>query len=235
MSSVERNVYVDEFFDSYCCADVLPFYGNYMAARERNKEITESMSCLHGALDYLLIDRKDQNVVVLVIGDGKYSRTGSLFAFFTSWTVLSIDPMLDLIFHDAYTKFKETLGRPIQRLHIRPMIFEDMSMTQIPLRQSLAETKMVVVLPHSHVHFESVVDKIASQGNEEYEYSVVSLPCCVPLPPQLVSKRAVDVTNFLSYTDLNVRSDKKTMVIHRKMSQKIYNTLVRERKKRKGV
>ena len=222
---VTRNVYVDEFFDSYCAADLLPFYGNYMTARERNKEITESMSCFHGALDYLAIDRKDKNTIVLVIGDGKYPRTGSVFAFFTSWVVISIDPMLDLIFHDAYSKFKETIGRPIQRLHLRPTIFEEMSLP------SFGGVNIVVVLPHSHVSFEEMVKKMASCGNEELEYKVVALPCCVKIPEKLHTKKALDKINFIRYTDSNVLSERREMFVFPKMSKPIYEELMRKNKR----
>lgn len=224
--TVERSIYVDEFFDSYCAADILPYYGNFMSARERNKEITESMACLHGALDYLSLDRKASKVVIMVIGDGKYPRTGALFAFFTSWTVLSIDPIMDMEFNKHYTQFKSDIGRPIQRLNLFPMKFEEMSQNLISLR----DAELVVVLPHSHILFQDMVDKVATFESPDYEYAVVSLPCCVALPPQLVSKKAFDITNFISYTDPNVRSEKRNMVIHKHMSKTIFDKLVAKRK-----
>jgi hypothetical protein len=230
MSQITRNVYVDELFDSYCASDILPYFGNYKDAKARNKEITESMGCLHAALDYLAIDRKDQNTFVLVIGDGKYPRTGVIFAFFTSWNIISIDPMLDIRWEKAHNVYKETIGRPVQRLTLRPVKFEEFSMTQIPSRKALNEINLIVVLPHSHVDFEVMITKMASCGNENLEYSVVSLPCCIKTPEKLYSKRALDKFAFMRYNDTQILSDKREMFIFPRLSKELYEDLVRRKK-----
>lgn len=230
MSSGEHNVYVDELFSSYCAADVLQYFQNYKTARERDKEISESMACFHAAIDYLAIDRKNPDTLVYVIGDGKYPRTGSIYAFFTSWLVFSIDPQLDMGWQDAYNTYRDTIGKPIQRLILRPTTFEEMSMVyRGAIRKDYAEYKIIVVLPHSHVRFEDVIKKMGSFGHQELEYAVISLPCCVAIPPQLMNKKALDLTGLIRYTDTNVMSHKREVIIHKKMSQKLYEKLLRKK------
>ena len=61
------------------------------------QEISESMACLQAAIEHLqgVVSLSDNDVVALVVGDGRTPRTAALLAMRTRWTVLSVDPALE--------------------------------------------------------------------------------------------------------------------------------------------
>ena len=60
------------------------------------QEISESMACLETIHERLsaVVSRSNEDVVAIVVGDGRTPRTAALIAMRTKWRVVSIDPAL---------------------------------------------------------------------------------------------------------------------------------------------
>jgi len=82
--------YINEFVKLKCAPDLLA-WGVFPNA----KEITESMAMYHAVKNYVPFDLHDEEINLVVVGDGKSPRTAALFAVMTKWTCYSVDPKMD--------------------------------------------------------------------------------------------------------------------------------------------
>ena len=207
------NIYVEKFLNSNCAADILPLFTNYTQVSKRNKEISESMSCLDAALRYSGFDPKDPDVFCYVVGDGIRPRTGMLVAYFTQWNVLSIDPVLDMDWWENYHSFKANEGFAPQRLALFRRKIEDMSLEE--------NEKSVIILPHSHADLGATLVSIPGKS------SIIELPCCTNFHDKLRSKKAVEHFGYMSYMDFDILSPKRTMHIWKNIDLDGYYSLIK--------
>ena len=171
--------YINEFIKLKCASDLLA-WGVFPNA----KEITESMAMYHAVKNHVPFNLRDEEINLVVVGDGKSPRTAALFAVMTKWTCYSVDPKMD----EKWLSCKE-----IKRLHAIKSKVEDIH---------IEFEKVVIVLPHSHAPIMHVLKHIV--GFEERH--IVAMPCCVPcLIPGVVGK---------IYEDENVWSLKNTILIY---------------------
>lgn len=207
-----KNPYLLRFFNSNSLADIAPVFDNYKSVRYRNKEITESMGCLR-AIDFTDFDPKDLEVECFIIGDGTRARTGFIFAYFTSWWVTSIDPLLDMNWFNKYYIFKRDEGHTVRRLSLCDTTVEDFSS---PINFG---KKTLLVLPHSHADISACLTKF------RVPVSIISLPCCTKTPSRLRGPEAVENHNYITYQDRHIITSKSDIHIWKDLDLKRYQEL----------
>ncbi len=147
------------------------------------QELAESMAAFSAVREYLhahregdgdpdgILSFRNNNVLLLAIGDGSTPRTAATFAFRSSWRCVSVDPALKM---DATRPWRdveslETIRARVQDVHI----------------DVLANEKVVIVLWHSHVSIEDAlaclrfVDGRNVEGTALRKHvAVVACYCC---------------------------------------------------------
>ena len=216
------NKHLQNFYNAICLADIAPIFSNYTRTDERDKEITESMAMLDAAINYSGFDKKDNSVQVFVVGDGKRPRTGILFAYFTSWNVRSIDPLMDYNWWDHYYEFKAKEGQIPKRIKVYNSMIEDYEFPHRVL--DYESNNKLLILPHSHASMETCLDKLGT-------CTVINMPCCKKFPDKLQSREAVAQYGYTNFMDFDVLSAKKTIHIWKGLNIKGYNELTKKRKK----
>lgn len=199
------NPYLEDFYNTNCSPDVLPFFGNYKEGKTRNKEISESWGCFVAVRDFSGIDIKSENVLCVVPGDGQYPRTGSILAYMTSFNVVSIDPEMNMEFWNTHREYKEKLNRSIKRLDCYKTKVEEFR--SVMTRVADTYEKVILVLPHSHANLKTCLSVIG------VPCTVINLPCCVQFPNQLTYPWAVRKLGYQSYEDPNILSGKRKVHI----------------------
>lgn len=149
--------YIARFLSWHSAADML----------EQNmfpniKEIAESMSmfyCVEEKLmswdKYLKDNRGNNNVNIIVVGDGHRPRTGAVFAYSTKWKVISIDPEMKSTDHN------------IQRLECFKCKVEDMP------QHDFGDEPCIIILPHSHAPVQECWNKFESTRKW-----LIKMECC---------------------------------------------------------
>lgn len=124
------------------------------------KEIGESMSMFYTVQDKLMvwdnnITRNDEDIRVVVVGDGVVPRTACLFNYMTRWHTWSIDPTMR---NRNYDKVKRltVIGKRIEDVDLN---FND----QIT----------IIILPHSHAPVQKCWDNIKSTRKW-----LIKMECC---------------------------------------------------------
>lgn len=150
------------------------------------KEITESSAAVNAVVTNLkFYDRKDPEVTLVSVGDGRTPRTASLFAFRTKWNCVSIDPNLKvekILFWESN----------IQRLKCIPKQVEEVD---------LNFEKVVIVAVHSHANLQSTLSHIRGKVR-----SLVAIPCCISYN---------HATKPKEYQDSGIWSPKNTVKVWR--------------------
>lgn len=138
------------------------------------KEITESFGIFNAIENYLIptfnLDRKINNTICFVVGDGSTPRTASVINFMTKWTIVSIDPRLN------YAKWESTWSK-IQRLNIFKGKGEDYKIDKNSL--PYLYTNAIIILPHSHIDRKGV-NYFWNQCDCFKNLFLINLPCCFP-------------------------------------------------------
>jgi hypothetical protein len=201
------NSYLDEFYNLACHVDVLQFFNNYKRTAKIHKELTESIGCYKAAIDMMKLDSNEERLVI-VIGDGKFPRTASIFAHMTKWTCISIDPQLDIEWFNKYSSYKASVGQNIRRLECINSTIEDAKIDSDKLKNF---QKFLVVFPHSHAKIKSSVTKLGSLFGEETTFDMINMPCCVEVPSNFRAQKFVKYNEYISYCDTNVISPKNTV------------------------
>lgn len=126
------------------------------------KEVAESMSmfyCVESLLmnwdEYIRDNRRNQNINVVVVGDGHRPRTGALFAYSTKWNVVSIDPEM------------KSVDYPIQRLKCYDCKVEDVPDIDF------GDEPLIIIYPHSHAPVQVGWDKF--QSTRKW---LIKMECC---------------------------------------------------------
>jgi len=142
------------------------------------KEACESLASWHATIRFFPeLWPPEEDVTVVVPGDGHCPRTGAVFALLSPWNVISIDPLM---------REKWTRQRKIKRLRCYRDKAEDVPITA---------DKLVIVSTHGHVP----LGKLVGLYNFKSCY-VVSMPCCQPAS-QILHRRV-----GMMYHDLDVPS-----------------------------
>jgi hypothetical protein len=199
--------YLEEFYSQICHIDVLQFFNNYKNASKIHKELTESIGCYKAAVDIMSLNSSEERLV-LIIGDGKFARTGSIFSHMSKWTCISIDPEMDINWFDGYKDYKASTGKPIRRLQCIRSTIED---AKFDYAKSVNFEKFILVFPHSHAKIKSSVQKFASVFGGDTPFDMVNMPCCVEVPSSLRTRKFLRDHNYISYCDTNVLSPKNTV------------------------
>lgn len=186
--------YLHHFFSLKCSRDLLPFFQGCKSRAA--KEITESFACYSAAVGRWG-DLNDWAIVV--VGDGKRPRTGSVFRLMTkAFHVWSIDPIADMQF------WKQDLPE-LYGLKIRDMTFAQARAGELHI--PCLGKRTLIVLPHSHCSMDEAIRCLEMPG----QVSVISLPCCKPTPLPFLTERFTDRTGFRSFVDLDVMSPHRTI------------------------
>lgn len=157
--------YIDEFLSLKCGAHLhrLGYFPN-------SKEVTESMAMYNAYRTYFFkqIKHDDENVLCIIVGDGKYPRTGAMFAMRTKWTIVSIDPCSAYDYHDGIT-----------RLSIIKEKLEKIPKDEL-LKIRDYKSKIVIIYPHSHAKLEDAEFLVKYVGGmlPNKEYLTIVMPCC---------------------------------------------------------
>lgn len=182
--------YIHHFFSLNSAENLVPFFKG--CKKRAAKEVTESFAMLY-ATDLLPVDRTDPDVRCVIVGDGRFPRTGAVLAFMTKWYIYSIDPN----FSDEAVQ----LSRAVSRLYTYKCKVEDI---KIDLwRESTFDRKNILILPHSHAPFDACLDLF-----EEFPM-IVSMPCCHGIPDKYLQKEY----NVKVYSDPAVWSPKRTIYV----------------------
>lgn len=157
--------YIDEFLSLKCAPHLLK-----LGYFPNSKEVTESMAMYNAYRTYFFkqIKHDDENVLCIVVGDGKYPRTGALFAMRTKWTIVSIDPTSVYDYHDGVkrlTTFKEKLEKISKDDFYKIRDYK---------------SKIVIIYPHSHAKLEDSEFLVKYVGGKlpHKEYLTIVMPCC---------------------------------------------------------
>lgn len=199
--------YIDYFFSLRCIQDVLPFFGNNGQSpyKRAPKELTESIACYKAALDILKLDPQEA-ITAIVVGDGVRPRTAGLLSHLTKWDCVAIDPKADLKWWLGYTKEREELGCPIERLTVYGLQAEHAKI-------HCAQRRAVIFMPHAHC-------SVANALRVPYEYTrldVIVMPCCTQVEQKYLEKRFALEHQLFTYVDVDVWSPKNTIHVWQKM------------------
>lgn len=164
--------FISHFFSLNCARDILPFFVGCKAGAA--KEITESF----GVYNYAADNIKDLNDnFIIVCGDGKRPRTGSVFRFLTKAPkVLVVDPELDLDW------FNNKLPNLFD-VHVRGMELIKDKIENIKI--DCQGRKTLLAMPHSHACMNNSVRALTNYKS----LSIVNLPCCKAIPPNFHNKQ----------------------------------------------
>lgn len=125
------------------------------------KEVAESMSMFYAVEEKLMkwdsaIDRKAENINVVVVGDGTKPRTAAIFAFNTKWKCWSIDPDMR----------KEDYSS-VQRLTVIKSKVEDVE----PI--DFGNEIVIIIMPHSH----APINQCWNHFKSERKW-LIKMECC---------------------------------------------------------
>lgn len=180
----------------------------FMEAESPVKEITESYAAFYHMKKFCQLS----NFTWLHIGDGGYTRTAAIFAFFSKSLNISIDPALN------FEKFnKWSLQYKVQNIVPYCKKFQDYTEKDI-LNEILFQSIDIdfpsaynIVCVHAHVKLEEV--------NKQYPNwcFLYTNPCC-SYSEQTFSEQYMkenNITKVLELEDLNILSDKRTVIIYK--------------------
>ena len=150
-----HNRYMNDFVRQWKSASDLLHLKIYPDA----KEITESYGALNAVFTRLKqYNRKDEDITLISVGDGRSPRTAALFAFRTAWKCISIDPQLN-------TEKIPYWEQSIQRLTCIPKRIEEVD---------ISCERCIIVAVHSHADLRMTLRNITAPVR-----SMVAIPCCI--------------------------------------------------------
>lgn len=126
------------------------------------KEIAESMS-MFNVVENMIFNwdddikqlRKENDVTVVVVGDGHSPRTAAIFCYLTGWNVISIDPEMRKTDWD------------IQRLTCYNKRVEEVE------NMNFGDKPVIIIYPHSHAPVQIGWDKF--QSTRKW---LIKMECC---------------------------------------------------------
>lgn len=117
-----------------------------------------------GKIDAVL---QDPSVVCIIPGDGVLPRAGYLFALYTNWTVISIDPIMDV------DRVKEKYS--LKNLHCIRGLDEDLDLKQY--LDGNEDPTFVLLHIHSHANFQHGWERLQSISPKGKKIGL-TIPCC---------------------------------------------------------
>lgn len=186
------NLYHKRFLESFTSENVIALFSRYKGA---TKEITESWAMLEAAKKTAYKLEFDLNECkIIVVGDGCSPRTGAIFAYYTKADVVSVDPNANLKHWEEHCEKQTLMGYKPERITFWSMKIEDMCF-------ECKGKEAIIVWPHSHADMNKL-------DVRDYARRIdISMPCCVPIPQNWMSKP------HIIYTDYNVLSPKRDIHI----------------------
>lgn len=173
--------YLNRFFSLRTAIELMPFF----AGDEKGsaKEITEAFAVFNLFEHKFRAYVNDENVNIVIVGDGVRPRCGALFAYLSKCQVFSIDPLMNPNFEPL---------RTTRRLHVT--------------RGTAAETKIfcanmptVLILPHSHAPMDEALGCLNDYGRLD----IINMPCCVPILPRWAAKGCYYVKDLECWSPKN--------------------------------
>jgi hypothetical protein len=159
------------------------------------KEITESMSmyiAVRNHCDVGTDEIKNEKILLISVGDGSTPRTAALFAFYTKWVCVSIDPALH--------KDMDWEGK-VSRLNVLARKVEDF-VFPVPAWFE----RVFIVNVHSHAGLDLVLPNIRLEDKNTV-VDILALECCTIMD--------IPGVPFIGYTDQHVWSPKNLVKIWR--------------------
>lgn len=184
--------YIDELVKTRCFPQLLQT-GYYPNA----KEFTESAGAYEAARRKLrdFAALSDKKVLCLFPGDGKWPRTGSMFALRSAWDCRSIDPLMSVV-----------AAKGIERCLGYKGTTEDYKGYFKPRE----DAKVIIVAVHSHATLDSAIDMLDEPLRliHENRLAIISIPCCVP---QKVERHMIGIQH--SYEDKGIWSPENRVMV----------------------
>lgn len=203
--------YVDKVLRSTSYEELM---WKFLDAESPSKEISESYAAFSNLKKICLVNASTW----LHIGDGAYSRTGSIFAFFSKSLNISIDPALNL---EKSRVWRERFNGRIKGIYGTKSKFEDIGE---PTIQMLIKTysdfdkreysnQYNICCVHAHVNLEEV-DK--QYPNWTFLYTN---PCCKPHNQLFTEKYMKEnhIVKIVDKLDMGILSEKRHVVIYKKI------------------
>jgi hypothetical protein len=178
------------------------------------KEITESVAMFR-AVSQLFAGKNEQSLV-LVVGDGSSCRTAALFAALwpTCCRVVSIDPQM----RDEYVNLGAGPLAPLAtKLECHRCTVEHWLATSFPkLAEQWTWTRVFVVAVHSHARVQNYLPALRNQTRALalQDFVFAAMPCCVSQHVAFVKLGLVCASHC---ADRGILSPKNTMFIWRAM------------------
>jgi len=179
-------------------------------AESPTKEISESFAALVNLKKVCIIDNSDW----LHIGDGAYTRTAAMFAFFSKSFNFSIDPQLNT---DKFLYWKQKYS--VKNIWVFKSKFENILNVTIKESQPLIDLNTFDRKPYSIccVHAHINLEKVDQQFPEwRYLYSNI---CCLKNYQTFSDKymRENDIVKIAEGIDLGILSHQREFVIYKKL------------------
>lgn len=206
------NKYVDKVLRSKSFEELWP---RFIDAESPTKEISESYAALFNLKKICNVEANTW----LHIGDGGYTRTAAIFAFFTKSLNISIDPALNINKYEDWWNKVNPKG-----ILAYASMYENLSEAEV---DTLVKLKMVeddkayfpkysICLVHAHVNIHEV-DK--HYPNWQYLYTN---PCCNPETQMFKEDYMKEhgIVKVVDKLDLAILSDKRRVSIYKKLPQK---------------
>jgi len=190
--------YVDKVLRSNSYEELM---WRFMEADSPTKEISESYAAFSNMKKICNVS----NYNWLHIGDGGYTRTASIFAFFSKSLNFSIDPALNM---DKFNKWQEKYR--IQRIFLFAYKFEEFLNPPKEAFGNILPYNICCV--HAHVELEKL-DK--HFPNWKYLYTN---PCCYPQLQEfsLEYMKENNIYKMVDKLDLGILSERRKVIIYKK-------------------
>lgn len=204
---MKRNsVYVDKMLRADCFEELWPRFRN---AQSPVKEISESYAAFSTMKRYCEVSEHDW----LHIGDGSYTRTASVFSFFSKSANWSIDPKLNV------EKFENWVERyKVKRLFAYEYKFEEVGLGSWYGVKREKPTSITAV----HACGISLEEIDKHYPNWTFLYSNI---CCKP-SEQTFSKEYMEangIEELDKFEDFGILSSKRKVVIYKNNRKEMYN------------
>lgn len=195
--------YINYFLSWIAATELMPFFRASKGTSA--KEVTESIACYEAVRKHIGLDPKDENVNVLVVGDGVKPRTASIFAYLTKWEATSIDPLMNKEWFENLRDEKARWGIPVRNLYAcagnaEQLIFD------------YEGKDLILVFPHSHAPMEKVLERYRGKCKSLH---IVSMPCCEPQSTTLLK------IPHIHYVDENVWSAKNQIYVWKNLENAV--------------
>jgi len=202
--------YVDKVLRSNSYEEL---HWRFTEAHKPSKEISESYAAFHWMKKYCRVE----DFIWLHIGDGAYTRTAAIFAFFSKSFNLSIDPMINVKkFFDWQDRFN------VKNVAINQHKFEELTEEQLLIfmknskiyrhvEGDFSNKSYNICCVHAHVNLEDL-DK--QYPNWNYMYTN---PCCMPGKQKFSKEYCLknDIEVLIQKKDMSILAKDREIVVYR--------------------